>query len=122
MTRLWLLALLIRLTAFAQKKPITLETLNQGGGRGGRGGGPVNWAPDGKTFVFRQGQSLRIYDPATKGSKELISTEALDAAAVKPPARIRPVRLDQPANARRRRCSGPRTERNCCTNRAAIFS
>lgn len=85
MTRLWLLALLIA-PAFAQKKPITLETLNQGGGRGGRGGGPVNWAPDGKTFVFRQGRSLRIYDPATKGSKELISTEALDAAAVKPPA------------------------------------
>jgi len=75
----------LALSLVAQKKPVTLDTLNQGGGRGGRGGGPVNWAPDGKTFVFRQGRSLRIYDPAAKASRELVSTDAIDAAAVKPP-------------------------------------
>jgi dipeptidyl-peptidase-4 len=46
------------------------------------------WAPDGKTFLFKRDQSLRIYDPATKTSKELVSAEAmnaLEAAAVKGP-------------------------------------
>jgi len=77
------------LPAFAQKKPITLETLNEGGrgGGGGRGpGGPATWAPDGKTFVFRQGRSLMIYDPATKSARELVSTEAIDDAAMAPPS------------------------------------
>jgi len=84
-----ILLLSISLSAFAQKKPVTLEALTQGG-RGGRGGGPVTWAPDGKKFVFRQGRSLRIYDPATKSSKELVSVEAIDAAAVKPPPETGP--------------------------------
>jgi dipeptidyl-peptidase 4 len=84
------LFLALSLSLFAQKKPVTLETLNQGG-RGGRGGGgPANWAPDGKTFVFRQRQSLMIYNPATKTSRELVSTEAIDAAAVHPPAETGP--------------------------------
>ena len=74
----------------AQKKPVTLE--NMGGGRGGRGGdfaaAPV-WAPDGKTFAFRQGRNLMLYNPATKSSKEILSLEPLDAAAVRPPAEER---------------------------------
>jgi len=81
------LILLVFSAAFAQKKPITLETLNQGGRGGGRGGpGAANWAPDGKTFLTRQGRDLAIYDPATKTSKVLVSTEAIDAAAMNPPA------------------------------------
>ncbi len=89
MRRLTLL-LLLSIPLFAQKKPITLETMNQGG-RGGRGGaGAANWAPDGKTFLFRQGRSLMLYNPATKTSKELVSTEAIDAAAVKPPEETGP--------------------------------
>ncbi len=83
--------LLLVSSVFAQKKPITLETLYEAGrGRGGalgagRGGGPVTWAPDGKSFAFRQGRSLMLYDPATRTSKELASTEAIDAAALAPP-------------------------------------
>ena len=72
----------------AQKKPITLETLYQSGGRGGRGaeaGGPAAWAPDGKTFLLRQGGKLVVYDPATKSTKDLISTDAIDSAAVAAP-------------------------------------
>src|ERR1700723_2873211 len=85
------LLLFLSIALFAQKKPITLETMNQGGGRGGRGGGGAsNWAPDGKTFLFRQGRSLMIYNPATKTSRELVSTDAIDAAAVKPPAESGP--------------------------------
>src|SRR5215469_1829644 len=68
--------------AFAQKQPITLETLSQAGrgGRGGRGGfdGPQVWMPDGKSFLFRQGRNLMAYDPATKSSKAVMSLEALD--------------------------------------------
>jgi dipeptidyl-peptidase-4 len=82
------LLLLLSLSAFAQKKPITLETL-QTAGRGGRGGGfggLPTWLPDGKSFVTRQGRSLMIYDPATQTSKLLIDVSALDAAAVETPA------------------------------------
>ncbi|HTP35841.1 MAG TPA: DPP IV N-terminal domain-containing protein [Candidatus Acidoferrales bacterium] len=81
------LILLLSLCASAQKKPITLDTL-QGGRGGGRGGfaAPPTWLPDGKTFAFRQGRSIMLYDPATKSSKPLIDTTPIDAAAVSPAA------------------------------------
>src|SRR5882724_10375270 len=85
--RKFLLLVLLAGSVFAQKKPITLESMNEGGrggGGGGRGGAPT-WAPDGKTFLLRQGRGLAIYNPATKTSKDLVSTEAMDAAAVKGP-------------------------------------
>jgi dipeptidyl-peptidase-4 len=79
--------LLLVTSAFGQKKPITLESMNEGG-RGGVPSGPgrggmvaATWAPDGKTFVFRQGRGLMIYDPATKSSKDLVAVDAMDAAA-----------------------------------------
>ncbi|MCU1236888.1 MAG: peptidase dipeptidylpeptidase domain protein [Candidatus Solibacter sp.] len=82
------LLLVLSLSAFAQKKPITLESLQggRGGGRGGAGfAGAPTWMPDGKTFVTRQGRSLMVYDPATKTSKLLIDTTPIDAAALAPP-------------------------------------
>lgn len=85
MRKLWLLAVFAA-TLVAQKKPITLESMNQGrggGGGGGRGGAAATWAPDGKTFLTRQGRTLAIYNPATKSSRELVSLEALDNAAVR---------------------------------------
>ncbi|MBZ5621262.1 MAG: S9 family peptidase [Acidobacteriia bacterium] len=87
--------LLLIAPAFAQKKPITLESMSlagRGGGRAGAGGpGAGTWAPDGRSFVFRQGRSLMIYDPAARSAKELVSTEAMDAAAMNPPAEDGPV-------------------------------
>jgi dipeptidyl-peptidase 4 len=80
--RTFLLALVLAPALFAQKKPITLDTLNQAGRGGGRGGMAL-WAPDGKTFVTRRAGNLDIYDPATRTSKELVSTQPIDAAAVK---------------------------------------
>jgi dipeptidyl-peptidase-4 len=74
------LLFLVCLPILAQKKPVTLELLKT---PKQEGDGPPTWAPDGKTFVFSRGNSLRIYDPVAKTSKELVSTEALDAAAVK---------------------------------------
>ena len=87
------LCLIFAGAAFAQKKPITLETLSQagrGGGRGGLGGAQV-WMPDGKSFLSRQGRDLVAYDVATKSRKTVISLAALDDAAVMPPEEDGPV-------------------------------
>jgi len=48
-------------------------------------GEPV-WAPDGKSFVYRQGRRLRLFDVAAKRSREVVDLSALDTAAVSPPA------------------------------------
>jgi dipeptidyl-peptidase-4 len=83
-----LLSLLVFLACslglFAQKKPITLETITQfdrGGGRGA-GGGPPAWSPDGKRFAYIRGGEAMIYDVAAKQEKELLSLEPLQKAAV----------------------------------------
>lgn len=70
------------LPVLAQKKPVTLESLKAV--RHSADGPPI-WAPDGKTFLFTRENALRIYDPATKTSKELLPIEPLEAAAVKRP-------------------------------------
>jgi dipeptidyl-peptidase-4 len=76
---------LLAVSAFAQKQPITLETLGAAGrGGGGRGGAPT-WMPDGKSFVFRQGRNFMLYDPASRASKLLIDTTPIDDAAVAMP-------------------------------------
>lgn len=84
MTKLTL-ALLLACSAFAQKKPVTLESLEAGRGGGRGSAGAPTWAPDGRTFVFREDHNLKVYDPATKSSSILVSTEEIDAAAAAPP-------------------------------------
>jgi dipeptidyl-peptidase-4 len=69
----------------AQKKPVTLETMEEAARPAPQGpGNPAAWAPDGKRFLYRQDRKLVIYDPATKSSKDLIDTASMDAAAVRP--------------------------------------
>ena len=69
----------------AQKKPITLETMDEAARLTPQGpGNPAAWSPDGKQFLYRQGRRLVIYDPATGSSKDFIDTSAMDSAAVKP--------------------------------------
>src|SRR6185295_1852542 len=69
----------------AQKKPITLDALEEASRLAPQGpGNPVAWNADGTKFLYRQGRQLMVYDPAEKSSKELLDTTALDAAAVKP--------------------------------------
>jgi len=71
--------------ALAQKKPITLETLEEAARLPPEGpGNPVAWSPDGTQFLYRQGRRLAIYDPATGSSKDLADTSAMDSAAVRP--------------------------------------
>ncbi len=68
----------------AQKKPITLETMEEAARLAPEGpGNPVAWAPDGKHFLYRRGRELVIYDPATRSSKDLIDTSEMDSAAVR---------------------------------------
>src|ERR1700730_15919882 len=79
--------LLLAGTAFAQKKPITLEALQAWRNSGARStpGDPV-WAPDGKTFVYRQGSELKWFDVAAKKSYDVVNLATLDAAALSPSA------------------------------------
>jgi dipeptidyl-peptidase-4 len=76
----------------AQKKPITLETMEEAARLTPQGpGNPVAWSPDGQRFLYRQGSRLVIYDPATGSSKDLIETAAMESAAVRPaPAESQP--------------------------------
>ncbi len=69
--------------AFGQKKPVTLEALQDFRSTVARDvpGEPV-WAPDGKTFVYRQGRRLRLFDVAAKRSREVVDLSVLDAMAV----------------------------------------
>jgi dipeptidyl-peptidase-4 len=80
--RLCLLAVLAA-GLFAQKKPVTIEAITAT--RGMEMVGPPIWAPDGKTFAYRQGRQLMLYDMAAKTAKELLSTDVLTKAAVTPP-------------------------------------
>jgi len=69
----------------AQKKPVTLETMEETARVAPQGpGNPLAWSSDGKHFLYRQGRRLVIYDPATGSSKDLVDTAAMDAAAVQP--------------------------------------
>jgi dipeptidyl-peptidase 4 len=78
--------LLLAFSAFAQKKPVTLDTLSQVA-RAGRGApAPELWMPDGKSFLVHQGKHLSLYDCATRRSKTLLALDEIDAAAVAPPA------------------------------------
>src|SRR5678809_836877 len=69
----------------AQKKPITLETMEEAARLTPEGPpNPAAWAPDGTRFLYRQGQRLVVYDPATRSSKDLIDVSPMDSAAVRP--------------------------------------
>ena len=57
--------------ALGQKKPVTLEALQAWRNTAAAlnvPGDPV-WAPDGKTFVYRQGTQLKLYEIAAKKSR-----------------------------------------------------
>jgi dipeptidyl-peptidase 4 len=83
----WILLAFAPFLAHGQKQAITLESLSQGGGRGGGGGmaSPSAWFPDGKQFLVRQQGKLAVYDPATRTTKDMISTAEIDAAAMPVP-------------------------------------
>jgi dipeptidyl-peptidase 4 len=75
------------LSLFAQKKPITLETVMQfdrSGARGAGSGSPV-WAPDGKHFAYIRGGQVMLYDVAARHERELLLLDPLEKASIAPP-------------------------------------
>jgi dipeptidyl-peptidase-4 len=75
------------LGAFGQKKPVTLEALQAWRSTAARAvpGDPV-WAPDGKTFVYRQDKRLKLYEVPAKRSRDVVDLAALDAMVAAPPS------------------------------------
>ena len=69
----------------AQRKPVTLDALEEAARLAPQGpGNPVAWNAEGTRFLYRQGRRLMLYDPAARSSKEVVDTGAMDSAAVKP--------------------------------------
>ena len=82
------LALLLALCcaeAGAEKKPITLDVVSQGGRGSLDAGGAPNWAPDGKRFAYFKGKQIMLYDVPAKSERELLSLSVLQAVAIKVP-------------------------------------
>lgn len=71
---------------FGQRKPVTLDALHEFRGRPREVPGDPIWAPDGKVFAYRQGKRLMLYDVPSKHSREIAALEAMDNAALAPPA------------------------------------
>jgi dipeptidyl-peptidase-4 len=69
--------------AFAQKKPITLDALQEIATLPPTNalGNPLSWSPDGSRFVARQGSSLVIYDAASQSSRTLTDLSVIDRSA-----------------------------------------
>lgn len=85
MVRLTLSVLLAAALLGAQKKPVTLDALSRV--PPSFGGPAVQWSPDGKRFVYRQGSRLMLYDAASRSQKALLSLSSLEESATKvPPA------------------------------------
>jgi dipeptidyl-peptidase 4 len=83
----WPILLLVA-PAVAQKKPVTLDTLNEIARQ--RRSFAATWAPDGKSFVYQEDNKIYFFDCGKRKSKELVSTDAIQAAAVRPSPDSRP--------------------------------
>src|SRR5260221_741480 len=80
--RFVILLLALAIAAPAQKRPVTLDDVTAT--RGPRSGsGAITWAPDGKRFAFREGNSIWQYDVRSKLKKEIVSLVGLREKAVK---------------------------------------
>ena len=84
MNRLLLLLILLGPAGVAAaRKPVTLESVTREG-RAGAGPAAVHWAPDGKRFVWQQGNKVMVYDVGARSEKELFGTDEIDKAAKTP--------------------------------------
>jgi len=79
-SRLIFLCSVLAASLFAQKKPVTIDTVMEQRHEG-EAPEPV-WAPDGKHFAYFQGGEVRLYDVAAKSDKPLLSLAPLEKAAV----------------------------------------
>lgn len=84
MVRISLLVLTLSASLFAQKKPVTIDTLSRV--PAASAGASVQWSPNGKRFVHRRGPQLMVYDVATRTQKAVLSLDVLETAATKVPS------------------------------------
>ena len=83
MSRQFTCLLALAFTAAAQKRRVTLDDVTAT--RSPRpGSGAIHWAPDGKRFAFREGNSIWQYEVQSKLKKEIVSLVPLRQKAVKP--------------------------------------
>jgi dipeptidyl-peptidase-4 len=75
-----ILLIALPLTALADKRPVTLDDVVET-----RPPRSEKWAPDGKRFAFREGNSIWQYDVSSKLKREVVSLVKLRAKAVKSP-------------------------------------
>ena len=81
----WIFACaLLIVSLYAQKKPITIETLTERTRPAGAFTGEIVWSPDGKRFAYMQGNRVMLYDMRAKAETELLSLDALEKAAIPP--------------------------------------
>jgi dipeptidyl-peptidase-4 len=71
-------------SAWAAKKPVTIDALMHAGG-GRRGGGPVTWAPNGTQFLVNNRGTLALYDVPSGRERDILSLDKLDKAAERAP-------------------------------------
>jgi dipeptidyl-peptidase-4 len=76
-----LLALLIVFAARAERQPVTPAAAAE---YKAPTVPDVVWSPDGKRFVWRQDDTLRLYDAGAKSEKELISWKTVEGRATEP--------------------------------------
>ena len=74
---------LLSVSAAAEKKPITIDTLMQPPAR--KGMGPVFWSADGQRLATLEDKKLLIYDVAARQSRELLPVSRLEQMARKVP-------------------------------------
>ncbi len=67
----------------ATRKPVTLDAVTR---PEPRTVAAVAWAPDGKGFAYREGDSILYYDVAAQARRKIVSLLPLEARALKPPA------------------------------------
>lgn len=71
----------------SKKKPITLDVL-AAVTRDDTGRGNPIWHPSGKSFAYKEGKKIFLFDLQSKKSRELIDLSSLEGQAKKPPTPI----------------------------------
>jgi dipeptidyl-peptidase-4 len=82
MLRRGLVSLVLVVSIFAQKKPVTIEAITA---PRGEEPGAIVWAPDGKRFVYEEGSKVFLYDLSSLVRKQLLSLAVLERVAVPTP-------------------------------------
>src|SRR4051812_36443936 len=82
------IAVALSLSLWAEKKPVTIDAVVSSRSPEASAGTPI-WAANGKSFAYRQGSKIMLYEIGPKASRELLSLDPLTKAATEVPRRER---------------------------------